>query len=51
MPLLFVGLEIKIKGISKHLDSQEFMNRSGVVGFILAIVTGAIKLFFPNFPH
>ena len=40
----------EVKGISKRLDSQEFINRSVVVGFILAIATGAVRLFFPNFP-
>ncbi|MEM8779409.1 MAG: hypothetical protein AAGF26_11165 [Cyanobacteria bacterium P01_G01_bin.49] len=43
-------LSEEVKGISKRLDSQEFINRSVVVGFILAIGTGAVKLFFPNFP-
>ncbi|GBF82160.1 hypothetical protein [Aphanothece sacrum] len=45
------ALDAEVKGISKRLDSQEFINRSVVVGFILAIGTGAVKLFFPNFPH
>jgi peptidoglycan hydrolase CwlO-like protein len=44
-------LEIEIKGIGKRLDTQEFINRSVVVGFVLAICAGAVKLFFPNFPN
>ncbi|WP_107668768.1 hypothetical protein [Cyanothece sp. BG0011] len=41
-----------LKGINKRLDSQEFLNRSVAVGFILAFVSGFIKLFFPNLlPH
>ncbi len=45
------ALDIEVKGINKRLDSQEFINRSVAVGFILAFVTGVIKLFFPNFPN
>ncbi|MEA5510225.1 hypothetical protein VB715_10670 [Crocosphaera sp. UHCC 0190] len=47
-------LDTEVKGINKRLDSQEFINRSVSVGFILAFITGVIKLFFPNllnFPH
>ncbi|MEA5511303.1 Bdr protein [Crocosphaera sp. UHCC 0190] len=44
-------LDAKVEGIGKRLDTQEFINRSVVVGFVLAIGTGAVKLFFPNFPH
>jgi uncharacterized protein (DUF849 family) len=43
-------LEAEVKGISKRLDTQEFINRSVVVGFVLAISAGAVKLFFPSFP-
>ncbi|MEA5511262.1 hypothetical protein VB715_15930 [Crocosphaera sp. UHCC 0190] len=45
------ALDTEVKGINKRLDSQEFLNRSVVVGFILAFVSGVIKLFFPNFLH
>jgi predicted nuclease with TOPRIM domain len=45
------ALEIEVKGIGKRLDTQEFINRSVVVGFVLAISAGAVKLFFPNFPN
>ncbi|WP_107667195.1 hypothetical protein [Cyanothece sp. BG0011] len=41
-------LDAEVKGISKRLDSQEFINRSVAVGFILAFITGIIKLVFPN---
>lgn len=45
-------VKTEVKGINKHLDSQEFINRSVAVGFILAFVSGFIKLFFPNLlPH
>ncbi|MEA5533813.1 Bdr protein [Crocosphaera sp. XPORK-15E] len=42
-------LEATVNGVSKRLDTQEFINRSVVVGFILAILAGLAKLFFPNF--
>ncbi|HAC64055.1 MAG TPA: hypothetical protein DCF68_11070 [Cyanothece sp. UBA12306] len=48
------ALETEVKGINKRLDSQEFINRSVAVGFLLAFGTGVIKLLFPNFlnlPH
>ena len=48
------SLDTEVRGINKRLDSQEFLNRSVAVGFILAFVSGVIKLFFPNFlnfPH
>ncbi|NET58607.1 MAG: hypothetical protein F6K47_21370 [Symploca sp. SIO2E6] len=44
------NLEIEVKGIGKRLDTQEFINRSVVVGFVLALVAGTVKLFFPSFP-
>ncbi|MGB5593824.1 MAG: hypothetical protein WBM32_08545 [Crocosphaera sp.] len=44
-------IETELKGVNKRLDSQEFINRSVAVGFILAFITGVIKLFFPNFPN
>ncbi len=39
-------LEENLIGINKHLDNQEFINRSVGIGFILAFVTGIIKLFY-----
>ncbi|NEP60827.1 MAG: Bdr protein, partial [Symploca sp. SIO2G7] len=45
------ALETEVKGIGKRLDTQEFINRSVVVGFVLALAAGAVKLFFPSFPH
>ncbi|WP_414574700.1 hypothetical protein [Anabaena sp. CCY 9402-a] len=45
------ALETEVKGIGKRLDTQEFINRSVVVGFVLALTAGAIKLFFPNIPN
>ncbi|MGB5593067.1 MAG: hypothetical protein WBM62_03405 [Crocosphaera sp.] len=44
-------LSTEVKGIGKRLDTQEFINRSVVVGFVLALTAGGIKLFFPNFPN
>ncbi len=45
-------VKTEIKGINKRLDSQKFINRSVAVGFILAFVSGFIKLFFPDLlPH
>ncbi|NER00472.1 MAG: Bdr protein [Cyanothece sp. SIO2G6] len=43
-------LDTKVEGIGKRLDTQEFINRSVVVGFVLALVAGGVKLFFPGFP-
>ncbi|NEQ69189.1 MAG: hypothetical protein F6J86_08225 [Symploca sp. SIO1B1] len=45
------NLEVEVKGIGKRLDTQEFINRSVVVGFVLAIAAGTVKLFFPSFPN
>ncbi len=44
-------VSIEVKAIDQRLDTQEFINRSVVVGLILAIMAGAIKIFFPNFPN
>jgi len=44
-------VETEVKGIGKRLDTQEFINRSVVVGFVLALAAGVVKLFFPNFPN
>ncbi|MGK7941213.1 MAG: hypothetical protein AB4062_13910, partial [Crocosphaera sp.] len=45
-------VKTELKGINQRLDSQEFINRFVAVGFILAFVSGLIKLFFPNLlPH
>jgi hypothetical protein len=44
------GLKAEVRGIGKRLDTQEFINRSVVVGFVLAIVAGIVKLFLPTFP-
>lgn len=44
-------IETELKGVNKRLDSQEFINRSVAIGVIVALVTGVIKLFFPNFPN
>jgi predicted nuclease with TOPRIM domain len=40
----------KLDGLGKRLDTQEFINRSVVVGLVLAIAAGVVKLFFPDFP-
>jgi septal ring factor EnvC (AmiA/AmiB activator) len=44
------GLKAEAKGIGKRLDTQEFINRSVVAGFVLAVVAGIVKLFLPTFP-
>ena len=44
-------VKTELKGINKRLDSQEFINRSVAIGVIVALTSGAIKLFFPNFPN
>ena len=43
-----VKLEAEVNGIGKRLDTQEFINRSVMVGFILTLVAGIAKLFLPN---
>ena len=40
----------KIDGLGKRLDTQEFISRSVVVGLVLAIAAGVVKIFFPDFP-
>ncbi|MFM7438161.1 MAG: hypothetical protein ACKO2V_06080 [Snowella sp.] len=40
----------KLDGLDKRLDTQEFISRSVMVGLVLAIAAGVIKLFFPGFP-
>jgi predicted nuclease with TOPRIM domain len=40
----------KLDGLGKRLDTQEFINRSVMVGLLLAITAGVVKLFFPDFP-
>ncbi len=42
------ALETEVRGIGKRLDTQELINRSVVVGFILAVLAGVVKLFLPN---
>ncbi|MDJ0583294.1 hypothetical protein [Crocosphaera sp.] len=47
-------VKTEVKGINKRLDSQEFINRSVAIGVIVTLLSGVIKLFFPNFlniPH
>ena len=41
-------LDAKIDGIGKRLDTQEFINRSVVVGFVLAVGAAVTKILFPN---
>lgn len=43
-------LDEKVIGIHKRLDNQEFINRGVLVGVILALFAGVVKLFgfFPN---
>ena len=43
-------INAKLDGLGKRLDTQEFINRSVVVGLVLAIAAGVVKLFFPGFP-
>ena len=40
----------KLDGLDKRLDTQEFISRSVMVGLVLAIAAGLVKLFFPGFP-
>ncbi|MGH1395244.1 MAG: hypothetical protein ACRAVC_14630 [Trichormus sp.] len=42
------ALDMEVKGVGKQLDTQEFINRSVLVGFVLALTAGVIKLFFPS---
>jgi predicted nuclease with TOPRIM domain len=43
------ALDAKIDGISKRLDTQEFINRSVVVGVVLALIVGVVKWLYPYF--
>ena len=43
------AVNARLDGLDKRLDTQEFINRSVVVGLVLAIAAGVFKLFFPNF--
>ncbi len=45
------AVETELKGVNKRLDSQEFINRSVAIGVIVALTSGVVKLFFPNFPN
>ncbi len=38
-------LEARVDGISKRIDSQEFINRGVIVGLILAVLGGFVKIF------
>ena len=35
----------KVEGISKRLDTQEFINRGVIIGLILAVLGGFAKVF------
>jgi chromosome segregation ATPase len=39
------ALDEKVGGIDKRLENQEFINRSVLVGLIVALIGGAVKLF------
>lgn len=43
------GLNIKVDGLSKRVDNQEFLLRGIFGGFLLIILGGAAKMFW-NFP-
>ncbi len=38
-------LSEKIEGITKRLDTQEFINRGVIIGLILAVLDGFAKVF------
>ena len=38
-------LDEKVDGISKRIDTQEFINRGVIVGLVLAILGGFAKIF------
>ena len=41
-------LDATVGGIGKRLDTQEFINRSVIVGFVLAVGAAVVKILFPN---
>jgi phage host-nuclease inhibitor protein Gam len=43
------NLRTEMQGIGKRLDTQEFINRSVVVSFLVAVLAGVVKLFLPQF--
>ena len=38
-------LKVEVEGISKRLDLQEFINRGVLIGLLVTMIGGAIKLF------
>jgi hypothetical protein len=42
------ALDAKVDGIGKRLDTQEFINRSVIVGFVVAVGAAVTKILFPN---
>ena len=38
-------LEARIDGISKRIDTQEFINRGVIIGLVLAVLGGFAKVF------
>ncbi len=38
-------LKVKVEGITKRLDTQEFINRGVIIGLILAVLGGFAKVF------
>jgi hypothetical protein len=42
------NLETEVKNLGKRLDTQEFINRTVIAGFILALGAGGVKLLFPG---
>ena len=41
----FDAFEEKVKGIEVRVNNQEFLNRAVVIGIILALLSGAAKMF------
>ena len=42
------ALDAKVEGIGKRLDTQEFINRSVIVDFVVAVGAAVTKILFPN---
>jgi hypothetical protein len=39
------GLDAKVEGLGKRIDTQEFINRGVIVGLLLALLGGFAKIF------
>ncbi len=41
-------IEAELKGIGKHLDTQDFINCSVVIGLVLTVLAGVLRILLPE---